>query len=164
MKQNMPHTVIVLVLSMVFCLTSVTAAGPSTRDREAKEVLQTTGVKGGLVLHLGCGEGRLAAALAAGQGYLVEGLDTSQANVERAREHVQSLGLYGQVSIKHWDGTRLPYIDNLMNLVVADDLGEVSMREVMRVLAPHGVACIRRDGSWTKTVKPWPDAIDEWTH
>ena len=23
---------------------------------------------------------------------------------------------------------------------------------------------MRRDGSWTKTVKPWPDDIDDWTH
>ncbi len=34
----------------------------------------------------------------------------------------------------------------------------------MRVLAPNGVACLRRNGAWTKTVKPWPADIDEWTH
>ena len=164
MKPNTSFTIIVLVLSMGLCVASVTTAGPSTRSREAKGILHTTGVKGGLVLHLGCAEGRLTAALAAGDGYLVEGLDTSQANVERARGHVQSLGLYGKVSIKHWDGTRLAYIDNLVNLVVAEDLGELPMREVVRVLAPHGVACIRRDGTWHNTVKPWPEEIDEWTH
>ncbi|NQT87942.1 PQQ-binding-like beta-propeller repeat protein, partial [bacterium] len=39
-------------------------------------------------------------------------------------------------------------------------LGDVPMAEVMRVLAPRGVALI----GGKKTVKPWPDDIDEWTH
>ena len=26
------------------------------------------------------------------------------------------------------------------------------------------MAYLKRDGVWEKTVKPWPDAIDEWTH
>ncbi|GAG01460.1 unnamed protein product, partial [marine sediment metagenome] len=34
----------------------------------------------------------------------------------------------------------------------------------MRVLTPGGVALVRRDGTWVKTVKPWPDEMDEWTH
>ena len=60
--------------------------------------------------------------------------------------------------------TGLPYADNLVNLVVAEDLGEVAMAEVMRVLCPGGVAYVKRGGKWEKTVKPWPDEIDEWTH
>ena len=38
------------------------------------------------------------------------------------------------------------------------------MSEVMRVLAPLGVAYIKNGTAWTKTVKPWPKGIDEWTH
>ena len=34
----------------------------------------------------------------------------------------------------------------------------------MRVLAPNGVAYIRKGNTWTKTVKPRPKEIDEWTH
>ena len=30
--------------------------------------------------------------------------------------------------------------------------------EISRVLAPGGVAYVRQDGRWRKTVKPWPDA------
>ena len=56
------------------------------------------------------------------------------------------------------------FIDNLVNLVVAEDLGEVSPDEVMRVLAPLGVAYVKQGERWTKTVKPWPNDIDEWTH
>jgi hypothetical protein len=31
-------------------------------------------------------------------------------------------------------------------------------------LAPLGVAYAKAEGAWTKTVKPWPEGIDEWTH
>ncbi|MGB2821511.1 MAG: PQQ-binding-like beta-propeller repeat protein, partial [Phycisphaerae bacterium] len=57
-----------------------------------------------------------------------------------------------------------PYIDNLVNLLVADDLGGVPKEEVLRVLAPLGVAWVRSDGGWEKITKPWPGDIDEWTH
>ncbi|MHC5054840.1 MAG: hypothetical protein ACYTKD_08990 [Planctomycetota bacterium] len=48
----------------------------------------------------------------------------------------------------------------LVNLVVAEDLAGVPTDEVMRVLAPGGVAWVKG----RKTVKPRPDEIDEWTH
>jgi hypothetical protein len=38
------------------------------------------------------------------------------------------------------------------------------MAEVMRVLAPNGVAYLRAGGRWAKTTKPRPTQIDEWTH
>jgi outer membrane protein assembly factor BamB len=74
------------------------------------------------------------------------------------------LGLYGQVSVDRWDGKHLPYVDNLVNLVVADELDAAAMSEVMRVLCPEGVALIGSDGRWTRTVKPRPEEMDEWTH
>ncbi len=130
----------------------------------AGEILDGAGVKGGLVVHLGCGDGRLTAALHANDSYLVHGLDTEEANVAGAREHIKSLGLYGKVSVDRLEGGRLPYIDNLVNLIVAEDLGGISMKEVMRVLAPDGAAYIKTGGKWIKTVKPRPKEIDEWTH
>jgi len=126
----------------------------------ADEILQQSGVKGGLVVHLGCGDGELTAALRAGDGFLVKGLDTNVENIERARRHIRAHGLYGPVSVDVFDGRSLPLIDNLVNLLVADDLGDVPMAEVTRVLAPRGVAMI----GGKKTVKPWPEAIDQWTH
>ncbi|MGB2823493.1 MAG: PQQ-binding-like beta-propeller repeat protein, partial [Phycisphaerae bacterium] len=104
------------------------------------------------------------AALRANDSYVVHGLDADAANVRRAREHVRSLGLYGKVSVDRLDGKRLPYVENLVNLVVAEDPGGVPMAELMRVLCPNGVACVRERGKWTKTVKPRPREIDEWTH
>ena len=132
--------------------------------RLAAQVIEDTGVSGGLVVHLGCGDGKLIAALGASDGYLVQGLDVDQDNVDRARQHVQSRGLYGKVTADRLVESRLPYIDNLVNLVVAEDPGRVSQQEVMRVLCPKGTAYTKKNGQWTKTVKPRPEEIDEWTH
>jgi outer membrane protein assembly factor BamB len=145
-------------------LNAADRAGQQPERALAQQILDATGVKGGLVVHLGCGDGRLTAALRQNDRYLVQGLDCDPENVQQARKHLQSLGVYGQVTADRLSGTRLPYVDNLVNLVVAEDLGEVPMSEVTRVLCPHGVAYIQQDGTWKKTVKPRPGEIDEWTH
>lgn len=138
---------------------------PTTIHRErASQILDGSGVKGGLVVHIGCGDGKLTAALCVDESYLVNGLDINPENVDVARQNVKSGGSYGRVTINRFDGRKLPYIDNLVNLVVAEHLGDLPMDEVMRVLAPRGVALVKVDGKWTKTVKPSPKEIDEWTH
>ena len=139
-------------------------SGAGSEKALAQQILEDTGVRGGLVVHLGCGDGQLTAALHAADAYLVHGLDTDAKTVETARAHVRSLGLYGKVSIERFDGRLLPYADNLVNLVVAEDLGEVPATEVMRVLCPDGVAYIKKGATWSKTVKPRPGNTDEWTH
>jgi outer membrane protein assembly factor BamB/protein-L-isoaspartate O-methyltransferase len=132
--------------------------------QEADRILEATGVEGGLVVHVGCGNGDLTAALRAGSRYIVHGLDTDPAAVAAARKRLSERGVYGPVSVARFDGRRLPYVGNTVSLVVAEDLGAVPMKEVLRILAPEGVACVRRGGEWTKTVKPRPGDIDEWTH
>jgi len=149
-------------------VTMMVASGAGAADdvnARAKAIFEATGVRGGLVVHLGCGEGKLTAALRAGERYVVHGLDVDQGDVERARTHVTSQGLYGPVSIARLRTTRLPYAENLVNLLVADEgLDTVTQAEVLRVLSPEGVAYVRSGGRWVKTVKPRPAAIDEWTH
>ncbi|MBL7189835.1 MAG: PQQ-binding-like beta-propeller repeat protein [Phycisphaerae bacterium] len=148
----------VLLLATIACLPLTVKA------QQAQQIFSDTGVEGGLVVHLGCGDGELTAGLYASDSYMVHALDTDPANIERARKHIQSRGLYGNVSVDRLKGRRLPYVDNLVNLIVAEDLGRISRDEVMRVLCPNGAAYIKDDGSWTKTVKRRPDEIDEWTH
>ena len=135
-------------------------AGRVAADASAEKILRDTKVQGGLVVHIGCGDGKLTAALRATDSYTVHGLDADADNVAKAREHIGKLGLYGKVSVEQWTSNRLPYVANLVNLIVSDDLGDIPMTEVMRVLAPLGVAYV----GGKKTVKPWPKDIDEWTH
>jgi outer membrane protein assembly factor BamB len=130
----------------------------------AKRIIQETGVSGGFVVHLGCGDGKLTAALKVSDSFQVQGLDSNPANVAAARKYVQSRGLYGDVAIDRLQGKTLPYIVNLVNLLVAEDLHGVSLDEVRRVLVPNGVAYVKQNGKWTKIVKPRPKDIDEWTH
>ena len=139
-------------------------AGRSPEQVLAKQILGATGVQGGLVVHVGCGDGKLTAALRASNRYLVHGLEADSEKVERARDHVQSLGLYGKVTIEQWTDGQLPYVDNLVNLLVVTSPGEVDADEATRALVPNGVAYVRKDGKWTKTTKPRPGNIDEWTH
>lgn len=80
--------------------------------------------------------------------------------MQEARDNILAAGLYGSVTARRFDGKELPYVDNLVNLVIADDPGGLSRDEIMRVLVPGGTAIT--DGE--KTVQPWPDDIDEWTH
>jgi len=152
-----------VVLTLCVGFTASAALAGRAEDRAAK-ILRATGVTGGLVVHLGCGDGELTAQLCAGESYLVHGLDVDATNVAAARAHIRSKGLYGRASVERLGGARLPYVDNLVNLVVTEELGDVPMAEVLRVLAPRGVAYVRRKGGWQKTVKPWPRDIDEWTH
>jgi SAM-dependent methyltransferase len=145
-------------------LLGTAAAATSTEQSQARQILESAGVKGGLAVYLGRGDGRLTAALHAGASYLVHALDASALNVEKARDYIRSKGLYGPVSVEQWSGPTLPYAESMVNLLVSEGLSQVPMEEVIRVLAPGGVACVRKDGQWVKTVKPRPANIDEWTH
>ncbi|MHC4641385.1 MAG: outer membrane protein assembly factor BamB family protein, partial [Planctomycetota bacterium] len=160
MKRSRSLTTFTCFLAVFFALSVVRAQTPI----EVKKILDATGVKGGLIVHVGCGDGHLTAALWANDSYLVHGLDTDTENIEKARKHIQSLKLYGKVSVEHLNGDSLPYVDNLVNLIVSEHLGRISTKEVLRVLAPNGVAYIKKGGRWAKTVKPRPKEIDEWTH
>jgi SAM-dependent methyltransferase len=145
----------------VWCCSTILAA-------TAGELLKEAGVQGGLVVHLGCGDGQLTAALAAGEGFRIHGLAAEVRDVERARAHILSLGLYGKVTADRWHGKELPYIDNLVDLIVVSPRASVARDEMLRVLVPGGKAVFLNDqGGEEKSkrlVKPWPGDIDVWTH
>ncbi len=144
-------------------ISSKAAQQPSAQEL-AQKILRDTRVAGGLVVQVGCRDGRLAAALRASNAFLVHVLEPNAGNAEKARSYIASRGLYGPVSVEHWPYRTLPHADNTVNLVVSENLGRISMAEVMRVLRPGGVAYIKRGQAWRKTQKPWPTDVDQWTH
>ena len=144
--------------------TGTAMADGSDAAATARKLLDLAGVRGGIVVHLGCGDGRLTAALHVSDRYTVHGLEADPAEVAEARSHVQSLGLYGPVSVEQYSDSTLPYTDNLINLIVVQDPDRVPAEELLRVLAPDGVACIGSGDKWGKIVKPRPGNIDDWTH
>jgi len=151
----------VITESVVLC---IILSAISASAGEVDELVKLSGVKGGLIVHLGCSDGTLTAQLRIGDQYFVHGLDRDFDNVTAARDYIIERGIYGPVSVDQWDGRNLPYADNLVNLVIAEETGNLTEAELLRVLAPKGVAFVRKQGQWKKVVKPWPSEIDEWTH
>ena len=141
---------------VVMLLVSSLAEGAES----AAEIIKTSGVRGGLVVHVGCGDGKLTAALRISDSYLVHGLDSAHANVKTAREFISSGGGYGKISIASFDGKKLPYAENMVNLIVVSDGPTVTDAEILRVLAPGGVGMV---GS-RKLSKAIPEEIDDWSH
>jgi len=138
MKRN-PAITYLLTTSLTVCLLVGTApAGNTDLTAQAKKILDSTGIQGGILVHLGC--------------------------VAEARDYIHTQGIYGPVSVEQFSGSRLPYADNVVNLVFVQEQGNIGRREVMRVLAPGGVACGLRNGQWIQITKPWPGNIDQWTH
>lgn len=66
-------------LAALMAFVSAAAAGSTigygSEHDLARDILDATGVKGGLIVHLGCGDGKLTAALRVNDRYLVHGLD-----------------------------------------------------------------------------------------
>ena len=151
--------------TVAFCLAHTISVLADTPEEQSQQLRDLSQVTGGVVVHLGCGEGRLTAALLAGDGFVVHGLDESSDRISEARRFLQSTGKYGRVSVEPFKGTSLPYIDNSVNLIVVEDDCGIDREEMKRVLVPNGVVCVKSPDGWTKDlVKPWPQEIDEWTH
>uniref|UniRef100_A0A7C4LPQ7 Methyltransferase domain-containing protein n=1 Tax=Schlesneria paludicola TaxID=360056 RepID=A0A7C4LPQ7_9PLAN len=151
-----------LIVASALCFPA--AVLPAAPREEAARILQETGVGGGFVVHVGCGDGALTAALRANESFQVHGLDTSAARVALTRQALRRQGVYGPVSVDVFDGQTLPYIDNMVNLLVAEKPGDLPLAEMERVLCPRGVAYYFQQGAWHKFVKPVPREIDDWTH
>ncbi len=156
-------TLLIVWMATICC--AADHAAPKSR-KLADQIFRTSGVQGGLVVHLNCGDGTLTAALRAGDAYLVHGLAATPRDLDTARAFMQTEHLYGPVSVDLRSGTTLPYIDNTVNLLVISRPATVERSEMLRVLAPRGVAVtLDALGAIVDTVhKPWPKNIGQWTH
>jgi predicted RNA methylase len=74
-------TSFVLGAAVVLAGVPAGAAEAETAADRADAIYAATGVRGGLVVHVGCGTGTLTAALGAGEGTLVVGLDTDAGRI-----------------------------------------------------------------------------------
>lgn len=136
------------------------------------DLVQTAGWQYGLALHLGAGSKDLpdlTADLAARTEMLVHGLAWDAEACERARAAIAARKVTGRAKVEYLAPAPLPYLSDMANLVVVDDLPAVtahgiSQAELMRVLAPGGALCVREGGTWRKTLKPRSKDMDDWTH
>ena len=151
---------IVFILSIILACFQLGSLNAET----GPELIKKTGIKGGLIVHLNCKQGKLTADLAKEKQYLVHGLDIDDVNIKKARNYIRSKKKYGRVSVSKYNGKKLPFADNLVNLIIDEYPGKVPLEEMIRVLVPNGILYIRKNNKWEKTVKPRPKDIDEWTH
>jgi len=120
--------------------------GTSTGPLEtAAEIVQFSGVPGGICAVVGARDADLATALAKQGSFVVQCLATDAEARDAMRKAIRSRGTYGTVSAGVLDGGRLPYAESLVNVVVVDSypaLAKVGLSpdEVLRVLAPLGSA------------------------
>lgn len=181
-------------LVLLGCLLALAARPMQAADEDARAeaVRAAAGVRGGLAVHLGCGDARMAAAWGRDERFLVHGLDGDAEKIAAARARLLDEGLQGRVSVEQLRGAKLPYADNLVDLLVAGALPAraaegLTIEEILRVLAPRGVAMLELDawseaeakhfagaagalafvdagGRWARLAKPVPKELDEWTH
>mgnify|MGYP001581598382 CR=1 FL=1 len=84
MKRFTAITSCVCGLSAICLLAVAAAASQDSAAAQAKEILDIAGVQGGIVVHLGCGDGKLTAALRANDSYTVHGLEANAAKIRNA--------------------------------------------------------------------------------
>lgn len=140
----------------------------SVYEAAADRIIAQTGIKKGICLVYGCGQGRLAFELAKRTDLMIVGVDTDQGNIDTAAEKLMEAGLYGsRVTVRKVDSLNsLPFTKYLANLIVSDAMitgstcpGDAD--EMFRVLRPSGgVAYLGRpSGTLTEaTLRNWLDA------
>ena len=143
-----------LALIAQFSATASSSAGLASR-------VESTGIGDGLLVLVGGGQFNVDEAISLSRRFVVNCLDSDAQRVQRNRNAIQAKGLYGQITAEFWPGKKLPYLDNLVNLVLADNEVSLAPAEAMRVLRPGGVYCV---AGAKPQIKPWPQGMGQWTH
>jgi outer membrane protein assembly factor BamB len=98
-------------------------------------------------------------------GYQAQALVTDASKLDAVRKEIRKeAGTYGPIAADSWKGGQLPYVDNMVNLLLIEEGTEVSQKEILRVLTPLGKAFQKENKKWNAIDKSWPKEIDEWTH
>jgi outer membrane protein assembly factor BamB len=165
------------------CLIALLSAGAAPGGEPATpaaELLKLSGAEAGLCVHVGTTDGKFEAELAKSGRFVVDGLAANAGGVEAARRHLRSEKLYGSVAVRLRPKGGLPYVDDLVNLLVVEDLSGLTLKDALRVAAPGGAVCVRgsspaalssagferpaASGAWTVGFKPAAEDVDEWSH
>ena len=146
------------------CCIAAIRGWPAEAPQSIEDILQSVRGRAAVCVQLGCGDGALSVQLAEAGKLFVHALESDPVKVRTVREALQARGLYGQATVEHWMARFLPYADNLVNVLLAENAAAAPESEIKRVLAPNGVAWIRRGDTWRSLRKSWPKEFDEWTH
>jgi outer membrane protein assembly factor BamB len=171
-----------IISCILFLLTLNSTARSETTPVD--EILKATNFRGGMIVYIGEPDIDTLASFRINNQVLIHVLvngdiDDKRNNVDNARRAINAKGLYGIMSAIEWNGDKLPYADNLVNLIIAASHKlQVTGEEIMRVLAPRGAVLIKENlqpanfdlqhlpgiKGWIMSKKPVPPDIDDWTH
>ncbi len=153
-----------ILFSTLWMYASTALFAGSSKD-DLSSILQESGLKGGFAAHVGSEDGTTTTALRPSEAFQVQALVTDASKLDAVRKEIRKeAGTYGPIAADSWKGGRLPYVDNMVNLLLIEEGAEVSQKEIQRVLTPLGKAYQKKDGKWKVIDKKWPKDIDEWTH
>ena len=89
------------IVATVWIILSSSRPTMSASAKEAGIFIEKSNIKGGFIVHAGCGDGTLVAALGEDKQYVIQGLESDSRQIEKARDTVGATGNYGRLSIKH---------------------------------------------------------------
>ena len=110
-------------------------------SKAAGQIIRTSGASGGICAIVGATDTDLALAIAKQGRFVVHCLAPDAKTCDALRKTIRASGPYGTVSADVLNGSQLPYADNLLNIIVTGDDCRVAKAELLRALAPNGVAC-----------------------
>ena len=112
--------------------------------------------KGKSVLVVGCGIGTTSCYLAERYGVKVIGVDISEGMIAKAKERARRKGLEGKVEFRTADAQKLPFKDNLFDVVISESViafvnnKTKAIKEYLRVTKPGGFVGLN-ECLWLKT-------------
>jgi len=127
-------------------------------------LLDTARTSGGLCVVVGAGDHAPALDIAEARPFVVHCLMSDPKAVAVGRKALEAKGHHGRVSLEQWSKSSLPYVDNLVSMIAAVGPSGVGRSEMLRALRPGGELLVAAKGKWTRTVKPRPAEMDDWTH
>jgi outer membrane protein assembly factor BamB len=122
---------------------------------------------GGLLLYMGQAKQDVVANLAKmaeSPRLLAQILIKDEDQLSSARALVAKYKTKGQLSVQVYNGKDIPVVSNVANFIICSSAAAVSKQELMRALAPRGIAYLQKNSNWQKLDNPVPDDIDDWSH
>ena len=184
--------------SMLVGLLVTSTAMAQQASELAGQFQSTLDQRRGLCIYMGDTDVTIPLLLCDGGKYIVNILTPESDDLDEIHARIAKQQLLGMVTAEQVAPGHFPHSTNLVNLVVIDQLGNhldagLDLREVLRVLAPGGVAWIgqsepgrklnanglnqqlakagieeativKENGLWARIVKPRPETMDTWTH
>ena len=129
---------------------------------EGELIQRAVGLNGGIIVVLDATDADLLTKLAVAPSMQLQVLLKEPGAIDALRKTLHESGRYGQISVNTYNGSDLPYVDNLVNAVICDKATSMSQEELLRVIAPHGTLHLKSGVHYQQTTKRVPPGMDEW--